>query len=441
MRKFPAFIALLLAVLLTVTAGFAAQARFFREDQDQSYHSGHLALHLGSNNCKASGNSLKVRTEPGGKSVQGHLGVADIFTLEEISGHWAKISVVYPAADSSDSYAGLTGWVDADYIECPCSENEYRTNTPSLTYSLAETVNKSTAIRERADKSSGALTKLKKGEQVEVISEYTGSDKKVWYRVRYDGRIMGYIRSDLVSITASGLPEQLAGRETEDAAEMEAEEPDYDPFSQYPAPTEEELVWRNLYWDFSGVLIQSIYDSEDTASEIADPFGNLYYKDSTIMTGLYDLNRDGTPEFLASEGFIPDSGVNCVYVYTIADGQVQYAGSAPTRISEPYSTGSRDYPGFLTIHGNMGVVDVEYFTLDENGKLVGELIYESDANDPNDPEGSLDTPKITAYTLDPTLYVIARSGKSGSAVLTTPLDELSIDPVWPGFMHKWKEIY
>ena len=86
-------------------------------------------------------------------------------------------------------------------------------------------------------------------------------------------------------------------------------------------------------------------------------------------------------------------------------------------------------------------MDVEYFTLDENGKLVGELIYESDANDPNDPEGSLDTPKITAYTLDPTLYVIARSGKSGSAVLTTPLDELSIDPVWPGFMHKWKEIY
>ena len=429
MKKYLGFIAVLLAILLIASTGLAVQARFFRDDQDQDYHSSHLSLHIGSMNCSASGNHLKMREEPGGKKILGYLETGDIFILEDIFGQWAKVSVDCPAATSKESYTGLTGWVDADYIECPCSESQYRSNTPSFTYSLAETLNKSTTIREKADKGSRSLAKLKKGEQVEVISEYTGSDRKIWYRVRYDGRIAGYIRSDLVSITAENLPEQQPGKE----------EAEYDPFEKYPAPTEEEKIWIKAYQTFSWKLNEQMDYADDKAGEWTDSFGNTYYKEETILVGLYDLNNDGTPEFLATEGFIQDSGVNCVYVYTVSDGQVKYTGSAPTRIYGPAATGSPDYPGIITLYGNMGVVLAEYFTLDENLNLAGELIYESDSNDPNDPEGNIDPPKITVYTDKKDLYEIAKSGSYGDYVLTIPLEELRIDPCWPGFVNDWKK--
>ncbi len=189
----------------------AEPARYFKQDKNRTFHAEHLRLHIGSKNCKASGNYLKIRTEPDGKKVVGHLEMADTFTLDEISDHWARITVVRAAKTSPDSHNGLSGWVDADYIECPCSSDEYYDNKPSLTYSLAITLQKTTNLREEPSKGSTSFGKLSKDDQVEVISEYIGKDNKTWYRVRSSSGTMGYIRSDLLEITKTDIPEEIAG--------------------------------------------------------------------------------------------------------------------------------------------------------------------------------------------------------------------------------------
>ncbi len=206
--------AVIMCLLLVLSIGFtgAEPARFLKQDNNNIYHSEHLRLHLTSRNCKVSGNYIKVRTEPGGSKVLGHLEMADTFTLDDVSDHWVKITVVRASKTSPDSWIGLSGWVDATYVECPCSSDEYYANTPSLTYSLAVCKQNKTNLREEPSKASTSFDKLLQGAQVEVLSEYTGKDNRLWYRVRSEKGIMGFIRSDLLEITDVGLPELLSGQ-------------------------------------------------------------------------------------------------------------------------------------------------------------------------------------------------------------------------------------
>lgn len=113
------------AILFTFYGSFADQARFLKDDGNKTYHSEHLLLHVGSQNCKVSGNYIKVRNNVGSNDVLGHLEQSDIFTLDYMNGSWVHITVVVSAKTSSDSYIGLSGWVDGNYVECPCSYNEY----------------------------------------------------------------------------------------------------------------------------------------------------------------------------------------------------------------------------------------------------------------------------------------------------------------------------
>lgn len=56
----------------------------------------------------------------------------------------------------------------------------------------------SAKIRATADTSSEQLGSVAKGGTVDIVSEVTGSDGKVWYQVYVDANTKGYIRADLV---------------------------------------------------------------------------------------------------------------------------------------------------------------------------------------------------------------------------------------------------
>ena len=79
--------------------------------------------------CRVASNYLKVRSRAGGSGVVGHAEQADTVELLDLSGNWAQIRVTYASSTSPDSWEGLQGWVDADYLECPCSRRTYYDNS------------------------------------------------------------------------------------------------------------------------------------------------------------------------------------------------------------------------------------------------------------------------------------------------------------------------
>lgn len=119
-----------LFILLLSSSALADKARFIDDDADSIYHANHLKQHEDVEGLACTGNYVKVRAEAGGKSeVLGHLEQADAFILLEMSETWACIQVTRAASTSPDSWDGLYGWVNADYIQCLCSEEDfYRTS-------------------------------------------------------------------------------------------------------------------------------------------------------------------------------------------------------------------------------------------------------------------------------------------------------------------------
>ena len=75
---------------------------------------------------------------------------------------------------------------------------------------MAATQGKITAssvnVRKEASASSTAVAGAKKDDVVTVNGQTTGSDGKVWYKVEVDG-VVGYIRSDLMSVTEGDVPD------------------------------------------------------------------------------------------------------------------------------------------------------------------------------------------------------------------------------------------
>ena len=57
-------------------------------------------------------------------------------------------------------------------------------------------------IRKSPSTSSEAVGSTSKGSTIEILSQTTGSDGKVWYEVTVDANTKGYIRSDLVDVAA-----------------------------------------------------------------------------------------------------------------------------------------------------------------------------------------------------------------------------------------------
>ncbi len=194
-------LALLLAVLMCQTA-FAAKARYLAYDGDTGFHSRHLAMHTGEETCRACANYLKVRSRASGSaSVSGHVEQADLLQLLDMSGNWARVRVLYSADTSPDSWPGLTGWVDASYLECGCSERTYyngRTDPIEGGEILTGGVN----LRELPSMSSRSLGKCTRGERVRVLGRYD-SYGYTFYRVTRRSGQNGFVRSDYLSIGGS----------------------------------------------------------------------------------------------------------------------------------------------------------------------------------------------------------------------------------------------
>ena len=194
-------LALLMAVLMSGTA-CAAKARYLAYDGDTGFHSRHLAMHTGEETCRACANYLKVRSRASGSaSVSGHVEQADLLQLLDMSGNWARVRVLYSADTSPDSWPGLTGWVDASYLECGCSEWTYyngRTDPIEGGEILTGGVN----LRELPSMSSRSLGKCTRGERVRVLGRYD-SYGYTFYRVTRRSGQNGFVRSDYLSIGGS----------------------------------------------------------------------------------------------------------------------------------------------------------------------------------------------------------------------------------------------
>ena len=118
-----------LALCLIGGTAAAEKARNIASDADSQYHAAHLESHLDTTDVQCIVNNLRVRDQINGQNVLGHLEQADRFKITEITDGWAKIEVEKAAKTSPDSWAGLSGWVSADYIDCYCSTSQYNADT------------------------------------------------------------------------------------------------------------------------------------------------------------------------------------------------------------------------------------------------------------------------------------------------------------------------
>lgn len=122
--------AMVLVMLMAALPAMADKARGIETTDDAAYHAGHLLHHLNGVTCHVTGNYIKVRAEAKSNAkVVGHVEQADEFVLLELDGDFAYIRVLNAHETSPDSWYGLEGWVTAAYVDCPCTEDEYRTSS------------------------------------------------------------------------------------------------------------------------------------------------------------------------------------------------------------------------------------------------------------------------------------------------------------------------
>lgn len=205
-----------LMLLLIGSSVAAEKARFLAEDGDRAYHGRHLMLHTGTEDCRICGNYLKVRARPDGNAaVIGHVEQADLVRLQEVSGGWARILVLYSAETSPDSFAGMEGWVDAAYLECGCSERTYYAGGADAAQG-GEITAGAVNLRETPSGKSRSLGKLERGERVRVLGQY-GKGAKTFYRVVRTSGQGGFVSAEYLEVGGS-LPEMAyeteQGRQT-----------------------------------------------------------------------------------------------------------------------------------------------------------------------------------------------------------------------------------
>ena len=124
------FILLSTLMLMTINISYAEKARSIVNNTDSNYHTSHLEQHLNSTDLHGTGNYLKIRKEAKNSKVLGHLEQADHFVLLELKNGYAKVEIIESDETSPDSWVGLTGWVDSDYIDCYCSDAQYHSKNP-----------------------------------------------------------------------------------------------------------------------------------------------------------------------------------------------------------------------------------------------------------------------------------------------------------------------
>ena len=80
--------------------------------------------------------------------------------------------------------------------------------------SAAKVTASSAKIRKSADSSSEVIGSATKDKTISIKSQTKGADGYTWYEVYVDANTLGYIRSDLVSITDGSTPSSSSGTTT-----------------------------------------------------------------------------------------------------------------------------------------------------------------------------------------------------------------------------------
>lgn len=124
-RKRVALLCIFTCMMLMSASGLCEKARGIESAEDSQYHEQHLQNHIGMSEGSCTGNYVKVRSKANGTQTVGHLEMADTFQLLDVKNGWAHIEVTCSAVSSPDSWTGMAGWVNADYIDCACSAEQY----------------------------------------------------------------------------------------------------------------------------------------------------------------------------------------------------------------------------------------------------------------------------------------------------------------------------
>ena len=171
---------------------------------------------------------------------------------------------------------------------------------------------------------------------------------------------------------------------------------------------------------------------------------------SDILFTLYDMDRDGTPELIASNGDMSMAG-RTNYVFVCADGRAEYAGDVGFRDSVlTYYPGSA-YPGLFCQDGNMGYYATEYYSLVHGSAINQEDVVEYIYVPEDDPYGWLDEPIVQQRTADDALFALAAGG-GGVALDMYTLSEINAIGGWEAFVQKltapaasapapWQDLY
>ena len=134
------FALLFILIAVNTSTALAAKARSISSDIDSKFHANHLSLHIEEESCHATGNYIKIRSQSNKDTVIGHLEQADAFQLLDVQNGYALIKVTAAHKTSPNSWNGMTGWVDSDYIDCACSSTEYA-NPSSITTNITTSSN------------------------------------------------------------------------------------------------------------------------------------------------------------------------------------------------------------------------------------------------------------------------------------------------------------
>ena len=119
-------------------------------------------------------------TEAGeGHSGHGRHGHSDWFPWWGDPGWWA----IPPGTSSPSSSSQSNGVITSEVVPV-----------------TAEVVESEANIREKAGSSAALLVRLGPGDRVTILGQTTGTDNRVWYRVRCENGLTGYVRYDRVDV-------------------------------------------------------------------------------------------------------------------------------------------------------------------------------------------------------------------------------------------------
>ncbi len=231
------------------------------------------------------------------------------------------------------------------------------------------------------------------GQYIHVLSRAWDSRNRIWWvkcEIPYRNSIRvlwtGYKRFDSSTLPLESIP-------------VEGE-----PVSYHPAVTAAPAPVQPVAGDWSSIYRDFVMNGKYLTS------GQAYYRyeGSESAFGLYDMDRDGIPELIATNGDDSMAGKS-EYIYTIRSGRLAYAGEAGYRECRMYYYPASSYSGLFCSDGNMGYYSTMYYSL-TGGRVKSEEVMESQYYADDDPYTWLDEPIVRQRTPDQDLFELASEG-------------------------------